>query len=124
MAGTDRTDTVSSFSTLGSWVDVAAPAEDVQSTFPFFPSGYATWSGTSMASPFVAGQAALLLSMNRWLSVGDVMSYIKGTTVPFTVLAPDAGRGRIAPTASLQALAAHNRPSAWSTGVDNKCFDN
>ena len=124
VAGTDRTDTVSTFSTLGSWVDVGAPAEDVQSTFPFFPSGYATWSGTSMASPFVAGQAALLLSMNRWLSVGDVMTYIKGTTVPYTVLLPDAGRGRIAPTASLQALAAHNRPSVWSTGVDSKCFDN
>jgi len=124
VAGTGATDAVSSFSTLGSWVDVSAPAEDVVSTFPFFESGYASWSGTSMASPFVAGQAALLLSRERWLSVGDVMTYIKGTTVPYSVFASDAGRGRIAPAASLVALAAHARPSAWSTNVDGKCFDN
>jgi subtilisin family serine protease len=44
------------FSARGDWVDLAAPGQDVTS---MLPCGYGTWSGTSMAAPFVAGAAAL-----------------------------------------------------------------
>lgn len=53
----------SDFSNYGSWVDVSAPGDDIYSAFP--TSQYAQWDGTSMAAPFVAGQAALVRSLKQ-----------------------------------------------------------
>ncbi len=47
-------------SNYGSWVDLAAPGLSIYSSFP--TDAYAWWSGTSMATPFVAGSAALIIS--------------------------------------------------------------
>jgi subtilisin family serine protease len=51
-------DRLASFSTRASWVQVAAPGEAILSTVP--GGQFGTWSGTSMAAPFVAGEVALL----------------------------------------------------------------
>ena len=52
----------SDFANYGTWVDISAPGERILSTYPV--SRYAYWSGTSMATPFVAGQAALIIQKN------------------------------------------------------------
>lgn len=66
------------FANYGSWVDIAAPGESIYSSFP--TSGYAQWSGTSMATPFVAGQAALIRSIAPALSVQEILQLIQSTS--------------------------------------------
>lgn len=72
-------DVVSSFSNVGRWIAVSAPGENVFSTYPFPDGAYATTSGTSMATPFVAGEAALVLSKRPSLTPAQVASLIKAT---------------------------------------------
>lgn len=67
VAATDRNDLRANFSNHGaSWVDVAAPGVDVYATTPGNSYGYS--SGTSMASPVVAGVAGVIRSADPSLT--------------------------------------------------------
>ncbi|WP_110111919.1 S8 family serine peptidase [Bacillus sp. CGMCC 1.16541] len=83
-------ETVANFSSRGpvldTWMikpDVSAPGVDIVSTVPTFnpanPHGYGSKQGTSMASPHVAGAAALVLQANPNWSVEDVKAALMNT---------------------------------------------
>lgn len=59
VAATDSANKVASFSSFGPSVELSAPGVSIESTIP--GGAYATWSGTSMATPHVVGAAALVM---------------------------------------------------------------
>lgn len=58
------------FSNFG-WVKMAAPGDGITSSVP--GGGYATWAGTSMAAPLVAGTAALIRSVDATVKPKDLV---------------------------------------------------
>jgi subtilisin family serine protease len=90
VAATDRSDRLVDFSNYGAkTVDLAAPGDDVYSTVPSVsdPSGYAAFSGTSMAAPFVAGAAALYLSKFPQATLDQLRAALLTTVDPLPTLA-------------------------------------
>jgi thermitase len=71
VAALDNTDHLTSFSNFGAKsVHIAAPGKDILSTW--LDNDFREASGTSMATPVVAGVAALVLSKNPRMSVEDL----------------------------------------------------
>ena len=78
VAATDRNDSLAGFSNYGATsVDLAAPGVGIVSTVP--AGGYSSFSGTSMATPHVAGAAALALAVDPTLTVSQLRTGLLGT---------------------------------------------
>lgn len=78
VAGTDQSDAKAGLSNYGDWIDLAAPAVAITTTFQ--GGDYGAVDGTSYAAPFVAGVAGLLRSQNSTWSPNTVRAQILHTT--------------------------------------------
>ncbi|MDX1948830.1 MAG: S8 family serine peptidase [Pirellulaceae bacterium] len=89
VAATDNQDQFASFSNYGATsVDLAAPGVNIYSTVPKSAGAYGAKSGTSMATPHVAGAAALLWAANPSLTASEVKSLLLANTDSIADLNP------------------------------------
>ncbi len=97
VAATTWDDRRASWSNYGTWIDVCAPGENIQSTSN--DNSYASYSGTSMSTPFVAGLAGLLRSQNPAWTNTQIENQIFNTCDDIDSLNPGfaglLGHGRI-----------------------------
>lgn len=98
--------TRSSFSNYGSVVDIAAPGSGILNTINLGAtvagdSGYSQLSGTSMATPHVAGVAALVLSLEPDLPLADLRSRLLTTATAFASTCTGCGDGIVNATAAV-----------------------
>jgi len=95
VAATDSKDRRATFSNRGPEVDVAAPGVAILSTVP--NGGYESFSGTSMASPHVAGVAGLILAQTGTLTHAQVMAVLRHSAddLGVTGFDDDFGYGRV-----------------------------
>jgi subtilisin family serine protease len=91
VGSTTSTDARSSFSNVGTCLDIFAPGSSITSAWSTGDTATRTISGTSMATPHVAGAAALYLSGNRSASPATVTSALTGNAT--TGVVTNAGSG-------------------------------
>jgi subtilisin family serine protease len=101
VGGSDASDNRYSWSNYGSWVDVAAPGCNQATTMS---GGYASFCGTSSATPLVAGVAALLASANPAASNTTIEAALTSSAVP--LVGSWVHYGRVDAAAALAALGA------------------
>lgn len=99
VAAVDSSSSIASFSNFGrKSVDISAPGVGILSTFPYTlrqGTGYAELSGTSMATPHVAGVASLILSVNPSLTMSQVRNLLLSSVTPEPSLASLTATGGV-----------------------------
>jgi subtilisin family serine protease len=101
VTATDAKDHLAAFSNFGrNTVSLAAPGVDILSTLP--NNGYGVKSGTSMATPFVTGVAALLRDLHPDWSYRQLADQVLAAEDPLAALkAGTVGGGRLDAFAAL-----------------------
>ena len=145
VAATDQQDRKTDFSNYGKWVAVSAPGYEILSTMPTrnvfltsdalpreerFKQNYDTMSGTSQATPVVAGVAALVFAQHPDWTAQQVRQELQKTATDISALNPkktvgpityfepsNLGTGRIN---ACDALGGPIDPNAPAAGGDNK----
>ncbi len=79
VAAVDSSQNLASFSQRNNQVEIAAPGVNVESTLP--GNTYASWSGTSMATPHVSGVAALVWSLHPECSSSQMRNVLNMTAI-------------------------------------------
>lgn len=77
VGSTDHNDVRSEFSNFGNHVDLVAPGSSILSTL--WDDTYASWSGTSMATPHVVGVIGLILATNQEYTIEELRSTLRTT---------------------------------------------
>ncbi|GIJ33686.1 S8 family peptidase [Micromonospora sediminimaris] len=85
VGATQSNDAAASFSNYGTCVDILAPGVSITSAWHTSNTATNTISGTSMASPHVAGAAALVLSANPSWTPQQVRDYLVNNATPNVV---------------------------------------
>lgn len=118
VGATDSNRNLASFSNYGAnSVHIAAPGVGILSTFP--GGGYGSLSGTSMATPHVAGALALLISYEPGLSILGAKERLLLTGLPVSSLNSVISTGRLANIARM--LRNETSPVAAPTPTPAPC---
>jgi len=91
VSATTSSDNLASYSSYGPEVDVAAPGSSIYSTYK--GGGYATLSGTSMATPHVTGTVALVLHKYGPMTPDQVKAHLTNTAENIGLTANQSGGG-------------------------------
>ncbi|MDW7740654.1 MAG: S8 family serine peptidase [Bacillota bacterium] len=102
VASSTINDTRSSTSSTGPAVELIAPGNAILSTYP--GDLYATASGTSMASPHVAGVAALIWAFNPHLTNVEIRSILRETAEDLGLPANHQGYGLVRADLAIAAI--------------------
>jgi len=104
VGSTDKSNHVSWFSNVASFLSLFAPGESITSSVP--GGGFESFSGTSMAAPHVAGAWAVLRQAVPGASVDTILGAFRSTGLPIADNRIFFGGGAVIPRVSvLQALA-------------------
>ena len=102
VAALNRNDELTTFSNFGATsVDIAAPGQQIVSTW--LEHGYQEKQGTSMATPFVSGVAALILASNPAISIDELRARLLNSVDPLPSL-----RGKVVTGGRINAAKAVN----------------
>ena len=91
VSATDSSDRRASFANFGTCVDIFAPGVSIQSTWNTGDTATNSISGTSMASPHVAGAAAQYLQANGATAPASVSSALTSNATTGKVVSPGSG---------------------------------